>query len=52
VAVSHNIFKRNLTLDALKRHLANRKSKGVVADVKGLFDKEIFKNSGLLYWRL
>ncbi len=52
VAVSHNIFKRNLTLDALKRHLANRKSKGVIVDVKGLFDKEIFKNSGLLYWRL
>ncbi|MFH0807439.1 MAG: nucleotide sugar dehydrogenase [Elusimicrobiota bacterium] len=52
VAVSHNIFKRNLTLDTLKRHLANRKSKGVVVDVKGLYDKEIFKNSGLLDWRL
>lgn len=52
VAVCHNIFKRNLTLDALKRHLSNRKSKGVVVDVKGLFDKGTFKNSGLLYWRL
>ncbi len=52
VAVSHNIFKRNLTLDALKRHLANKKSKGVVVDVKGIFDRQTFQNSGLLYWRL
>ncbi len=52
IAVSHNIFKRNLTFDALKRHLANKKSKGVLVDVKGIFDRQTFQNSGLLYWRL
>ncbi len=52
VAVSHNIFKRDLTLEALKHHLSNNKNNGVVVDVKGIFDRKAFQNSGLLYWRL
>jgi len=52
VAVNHNIFKQELTLDVLKKHLGNNGTKGVIIDVKGIFDKKIFRNSGLLYWRL
>jgi len=52
VVVSHNIFKQKLTIDALKHHLLNNDTKGVVVDVKGIFDKKIFCNSGLSYWRL
>jgi len=32
--------------------LRGEESKGVIIDVKGLFQSEIFKDSGLLYWRL
>ena len=52
VAVSHNVFKQKLTLNALKHHLCNNGTKGVVVDVKGIFDKKSFRNSNLLYWRL
>jgi UDP-N-acetyl-D-galactosamine dehydrogenase len=52
IAVSHNIFKRDLTLDVLKVHLANQNGNGVVVDVKGIYDKELFKDSKLSYWRL
>jgi len=52
VAVSHNVFKQKLTLNALKNHLSNNGTKGVVIDVKGVFDKDMFRNSGLLYWKL
>lgn len=52
IAVNHNVFKDELTLDVLKNHLKNDGSRGVVIDVKGMFDKEMFKGSGLLYWRL
>lgn len=51
-AVCHNIFKREITLDIVKNHLKDKGTKGVVIDVKWLFDKEIFKDSNLLYWRL
>jgi len=52
-AVNHDIFKRDLTLSALKRHLiAGKDKKGVVVDVKGMFDEKIFKNSNILYWKL
>jgi UDP-N-acetyl-D-glucosamine/UDP-N-acetyl-D-galactosamine dehydrogenase len=52
IAVSHNIFKKELTVEVLKDHLSHKGSKGVVIDIKGIFEKETFKNSGLLYWRL
>lgn len=52
IAVNHNLFKQKLTLDALKNHLSGNGTKGVVIDVKGVFDKDMFRNSGLLYWRL
>ncbi|MFA6216053.1 MAG: nucleotide sugar dehydrogenase [Candidatus Omnitrophota bacterium] len=52
IAVNHNIFKRELNLEVLKDHMCHNGSKGVVIDIKGIFDKETFKNSSLLYWRL
>ena len=52
IAVSHDLFKREFTLSRLKSHMSDGTSKGVVIDVKGIFDPEAFKNSGLLYWRL
>ncbi len=52
IAVNHNIFKRELTLEALKGHLSNKNSTGVVVDIKGIFEPENFKDSGFLYWRL
>ncbi|MFH1413990.1 MAG: nucleotide sugar dehydrogenase [Candidatus Omnitrophota bacterium] len=52
IAVSHDIFKRDLTITNLKRHLKNNHTGGVVVDVKGSFDQELLQDSGLLYWRL
>lgn len=52
IAVAHNIFKKQLTLEVLKGHLVNNGNNGVVIDVKGIFDPETFKDSGVLYWRL
>jgi len=52
IAVKHDIFKEKLNLDALKNHLSNHGAKGVVIDVKGLFDRDIFNGSNLSYWRL
>jgi UDP-N-acetyl-D-galactosamine dehydrogenase len=52
VAVAHNIFKRELTPDILKNHLKNNGSKGVVVDVKAIYDPRTFTGTGLLYWRL
>ena len=52
IAVAHNAFKKELSIDVLKNHIANNGTKGVVVDVKGIFGKEQFRNSGLLYWRL
>src|SRR3989338_3401270 len=52
IAVNHDLFKREFTLSRLKSHMSDGTSKGVVFDVKGMFDPEAFKNSGLLYWRL
>jgi UDP-N-acetyl-D-galactosamine dehydrogenase len=52
IAVSHNVFKKELTLNALKNHLASNGAKGAVIDVKGMFDPSVFKDTGLLYWRL
>ena len=52
VAVNHNTFRQALTIASLKNHLKNNHTKGVVIDVKGMFDPSAFKDSGLLYWRL
>ena len=52
VAVAHNIFKRELTPNSLKAHLKNNGSKGVVVDVRGIYDLGMFAGSGILYWRL
>jgi len=52
IAVNHNTFKKDLTVNTLKKHMSTNGTKGVVIDVKGIFNPLIFKNSGLLYWRL
>lgn len=52
VAVAHNAFKKQLTVEALKKHLAGNGKSGVLIDVKWLFDKEEIQNAGLVYWRL
>lgn len=52
VAVNHAVFMKQLTLDVLKKHMQDRGGKGVVIDVKGIFEPSTFDNSSLLYWRL
>lgn len=53
VAVSHNSFKKDLTLNRLKTHLSNNNgSAGVVIDVKGVFSSEMFAGSNIVYWKL
>ncbi len=52
LAVKHDIFKEKLSMDALKNHLSNNGAKGVIIDVKGFFDSDIFNGSDLSYWRL
>ena len=52
LAVNHSVYQDAFTVTSLKKHLANGRSRGVVIDVKGMFGKEDFASSGLLYWRL
>ena len=52
LAVNHTVFKDIMTIKALQAHLGSAKGKGVVVDVKGLFDPQSFKKAGLPYWRL
>ena len=52
IAVSHEVFKKRLNLSSLKKHLIFTRGKAVLIDVKGIFDLDIFKGSGILYWRL
>ena len=52
IAVNHDAFKKDLTVNTLKKHMSNNGTKGVVVDVKGMFEPKIFKDSELLYWRL
>lgn len=53
IAVNHNIYKQQLTKDALKKHLLTKKDKkGILIDVKGIYNKDTFKDTGILYWRL
>ena len=52
-AVDHDIFKKDLTFSALKKHLiTSKETRGVVVDVKGMLDEKIFSNSNILYWKL
>ncbi len=59
LAVNHTVYQDAFTVPTLKKHLANGRlpagkagSHGVVIDVKGMFEKEAFDASGLIYWRL
>ena len=52
IAVNHNTSRDTLTIDAINNHLSSNGTKGVVIDVKGVFNQESFKNSGIIYWRL
>ncbi len=51
-AVNHDAFKKDLTLTAVKKHLNSEGAKGVLMDVKGMFDKKVFLTSDILYWKL
>jgi UDP-N-acetyl-D-glucosamine/UDP-N-acetyl-D-galactosamine dehydrogenase len=52
LAVSHNEFKKMMTIDALKKHLITDGKPGVLIDVKWLFNNEEIQKTGLVYWRL
>lgn len=52
IAVNHIEFKKILNVQKLKGHLSGRNSKGVVVDVKWMFEPKDFDDSGMLYWRL
>jgi UDP-N-acetyl-D-galactosamine dehydrogenase len=53
IAVNHNAYKKELTVESMKHHVKNNNgSKGVVIDIKGMFEKESVKGAGMLYWRL
>jgi UDP-N-acetyl-D-galactosamine dehydrogenase len=52
IAVAHNSFKKELSAKAIKNHIANNGTKGVVIDVKGALDNGISEDPGILYWRL
>jgi len=52
IAVAHNTFKKELSADVLRKHIASNGTKGVVIDVKGIFDNAISGDPKLLYWRL
>lgn len=52
VAVAHNEFK-SMTLEDIKKLYKNcDDSEKVLIDVKGIYNKSEFDNSGLSYWRL
>jgi len=51
VAVKHDVFKKEYTLDKLEK-LYNPSYKKVLIDVKGLYDKNEAINKNFLYWRL
>ncbi len=52
IAVAHTVFKKELTVEAVRRHLGDSGAKGVVVDVKGMFEPAAFKRTGIVYWRL
>jgi len=50
--VTRDEFKKRLTIEALTNHLSGYQGKGVVIDVKAMFEAADFKDTGVLYWRL
>ncbi len=52
VAVSHDVFRKHLSLNAIKKHLIFTGGKATLIDVKGMFDLDAFKGTGILHWRL
>ncbi len=52
IAVSHNEFKKTLTVGSITSHLSGADGRGVVMDIKALFEPEDFNHSNVLYWRL
>ncbi|MDD5772197.1 MAG: nucleotide sugar dehydrogenase [bacterium] len=52
IAVNHAKFKNILNIQKLKNHMSGKNKKGVVVDVKGMFEPKVFNGSGMLYWRL
>ena len=51
VAVKHDIFKKNFSLDVFSR-LSKNKRPVILIDVKGIYSKEQAQRRGFLYWRL
>lgn len=52
LAVAHEAFKKQLTPRTIMEHVKNGKNKGVVVDVKGIFEIGDFDAKKVLYWRL
>lgn len=51
-AVNHATFKKQFTIEAIQKHLNIGQGRGVVVDVKGMFEPKDFESTRLLYWRL
>lgn len=52
LAVNHKKFVEELSVEAVKAHFDLGEGKGVLIDVKGVFDLGEFDEKDLLYWRL
>jgi UDP-N-acetyl-D-galactosamine dehydrogenase len=52
IAVNHDRFRKWLTPETISKILGGDNGSGVVIDVKSLLDRDLFRNSGVLYWRL
>jgi UDP-N-acetyl-D-glucosamine/UDP-N-acetyl-D-galactosamine dehydrogenase len=51
-AVNHAEYKKTFTPPVIARILANGQSRGIVVDVKGMFEPSDFSSTNLMYWRL
>ncbi len=51
LAVSHKVFEK-LSPDTLNRFYKKRHTRRVLADIKGILDRERLEEAGYLYWRL
>lgn len=52
LAVAHEAFKKDLTPVTIMEHVKNGKNRGVVVDVKGMFEYGKFDDNRVVYWRL
>lgn len=52
LAVAHEAFRKQLTPTSITKHLENGKSKGVIVDVKGMFERREFDGSKVACWHL